>query len=113
MGPHSRKKQSNKHEVAVARTGTLCASYGGESTYRIYIHLMPDCVKHLTVDTYRSVKAFIAYRDTPGGPIAYLNNLSSAGNLLKNSIYGLQTLLGDFCLVRKYYCYYNSPLRCT
>jgi len=54
---------------------------------------------HLTIDAYRSVKAFIAYRDAPGGPIAYLNNLSSASNLIKDSFYGIQTLLGDFCLI--------------
>ena len=113
MGPHSRKKWSNKHEVTVTRTGTLCASYGGEFTYRIYTHLMPDCLKHLIIDACQSVKAFIAYRDTPGGPIAYLNSLSSASNLIKDSFYGLQTLLGDFCLVRKFYCYYNLSLHYT
>ena len=31
MGPHSLRKQSNKHEVVVALTGTLCSSYSGES----------------------------------------------------------------------------------
>ena len=75
------------------------------------IHLMLY-VKHLTVDAYRDVKAFITYRDAPGGPIAYLGNFSSASYLLKASLYVLQTLLGDFCLVRKY-CYYYSSLRCT
>ena len=75
------------------------------------IHLMLY-VKHLTVDAYRDVKAFITYRDAPGGPIAYLGNFSSASYLLKASLYVLQTLLGDFCLVRKY-CYYHSSLRCT
>ena len=53
------------------------------------------------------------YRDAPGGPIAYLINISSASNLLRSSFYVLQTLLGDFCLVRKYYCYSHSLLRCT
>ena len=68
---------------------------------------MLDCVKHLTVDAYMIVKAFITYRDAPGGPIAYFANLSSASNLLRSSFYALQTLLGDFCLVRRY-CYYHS-----
>ena len=75
------------------------------------VHLTLDFVKHLAFDAYRNVKAFIAYRDTPGGPIAYLNNSSGASNLIKNSIYVLQILLGDFCLVRKYD--YHSSLRCT
>ena len=77
------------------------------------VHLMLDCVKHLTIDAYRIVKAFITYRNAPGGPIAYLNNLSSMVNLLKNLFYILQTLLGDFCLVRKYCFYYHSSLCCT
>jgi len=54
---------------------------------------------HLTIDAYRDVKAFITYRDAPGGPIAYLTNLSSASYLLKSSFYTLQTLLGDFCMI--------------
>ena len=71
-------------------------------------NLMSYSVKHLTIDAYRSVKAFITYRDTPGGPIVYLKNLSSMSNLIKNLFYVLQTLLGDFCLVRKYDRYYHS-----
>ena len=62
---------------------------------------MFDCVKHLTVEACMIVKAFITYRDAPGGPIGHLANLSSASNLLRSSFYALQTLLGDFCLVRK------------
>ena len=73
---------------------------------------MLDCVKHLTIEAYMTVKAFITYRDAPGGPIAHLANLSSASNLLRSSFYALQTLLGDFCLVRKY-CYYHSSPQCT
>ena len=83
-----------------------------ESMPRI-IHLTLDYVKHLATDAYRTVKSFITYRDAPGGPIAYLNNLSSASNLLRSSFHVLQTLLGDFCLVRKYHCYHHSLLRCT
>ena len=81
-----------------------------ESMPRI-IPLMLDCVKHLTVDAYQIVKAFITYRDAPGGPIAYLTNISGASDLLKNLFYVLQTLLGDFCMVRK--CYYHSSLYYT
>ena len=83
-----------------------------ESTPRI-IHLTLDYIKHLTTNAYRIVKSFITYRDAPGGPIAYLNNLSSVSFLLRSSFHVLQTLLGDFCLVRKYHCYHHSLLRCT
>ena len=80
-----------------------------ESMPRI-IHLTLDYhLKHLTVDAYRNVKAFITYQDAPGGPKAYLGNLSNPSYLLKNSFYVLQTLLGDFCLVRKY-SYYHPYL---
>ena len=71
-----------------------------------------NCVKHLSINVYRNVKAYITYRDAPGGPIAYLNNLSSASNIVEDSFYILQTLLGDFFLVRKNYYYYHSSLRC-
>ena len=44
-GPHSRKKRSNKHEVAVAHTGTLYASYSGEPSYRIYASKNPSVIQ--------------------------------------------------------------------
>ena len=116
MGHHSRKKWSNKHEVAVAITGTLRASYSGKSTYGIYASNNSSYAwlrQYLTNDAYQIVKSFTMYRDAPGGPIAYVNNLSSASFLLRSSFYVLQTLLGDFCLVRKYHCYSHSLLRCT
>ena len=62
------------------------------------IHFMLDCFKHLTVNVYQGVKAFTTYRDTPTG-------VSSPSNLLRSSLYVVQTLLGDLCLVRKYCCY--------
>ena len=74
------------------------------------IHFMLDCFKHLTIDVYRGVKAFITYQDVPGGTMAYLANLSSTSNLLRSSFYVLQTLLGDFCMVWKYHCYFIAPL---
>ena len=68
----------------------------------LLIHLMLD---HLTIITYPIVGAFTIYRDEPGGPMAYFANVSSSSYLLGlTSLYVLQTLLGDFCLVRKYYC---------
>ena len=73
-----------------------------ESTPRMIL-LMLDCVKHLTIDAYQVVKSLIKYRDTPGGPIAYLSNLSNASTLLRSSFYILQTLLADSCMVIKYY----------
>ena len=42
VGPHSRKKRSNKHEVAVAHSGTLRACYSGGSIYRIYTSNNPS-----------------------------------------------------------------------
>ena len=88
--------------------GTAVSQLRVESIARI-IHLMLDCIKHLTTDAYRIVKAFITYRDSQGGPIAYLTNLSSTSYLLKSSFYTLQTLVGDFYMVRKYH--YSSSLR--
>ena len=36
--------------------------------------------------------------------MAHVINVSSTSYLLRTSLYILQTLLGDFCIVRKYYC---------
>ena len=47
--------------------------------------------------------AFTTYRNTPGGPMAHVTNVSSATYLLRSTFYVLQTLLGDSCLVRKYH----------
>ena len=47
--------------------------------------------------------------DAPGGPVAYFGGFSKVINLLRPLFYALETLLGDFCLVRKY-CYYHSSL---
>ena len=55
------------------------------------------------------VNSFITYRDAPGGPVAYFGDFSKVVNLLRPLFYALETLLGDFCLVRNYYYYYSLP----
>ena len=103
---HERSGQINMRLLLPALVLYALATAVGrfiESILRI-IHLMLDCVKHLTIDAYRIVKAFVTYRDAPGGPIAYFANLSNPSYLIGSLFYALQTLLGDFCMVRKYYC---------
>ena len=58
------------------------------------------------------VNVFITYGDAPGGLMAYFGDFSKVVNLLRPLFYALETLLGDFCLVRKY-CYYHSSPQCT
>lgn len=53
----------------------------------------------MAVDAYRILEAFITFRDKPGGPILYINALSSSTYLLKSVVYTLQTLVGDSCMV--------------
>ena len=55
VGPHSRKKRSNKHEVAVAHTGTLYASYSGEPSYRIYASNNPSVTSSIWPPTHIDV----------------------------------------------------------
>ena len=55
--------------------------------------------KQFTIIAYVIVGAFTTHRDAPGGPMAYVTNVSSVSNLLRSSLYVLQTLLGDICLV--------------
>ncbi|KZP27846.1 hypothetical protein FIBSPDRAFT_853035 [Athelia psychrophila] len=61
--------------------------------------LFAVAVMHFSVDTYRVVAGFITYRDALGGPVAYLNNLANGVYLFKSSLYVVQTLIGDACMI--------------
>ena len=61
--------------------------------------------QHVGMDFNRIIKAFIVYRDEPGGPAAYFsNNLSSFENVFGSATYILQTLLGDAFVVSCVVC---------
>ena len=47
----------------------------------------------------RIIKAFIIFRDEPGGPSAYFEKLSDFTSIFGTVVYIIQTLLGDGFLV--------------
>ncbi|KDQ49552.1 hypothetical protein JAAARDRAFT_186972 [Jaapia argillacea MUCL 33604] len=56
---------------------------------------------HIGVNFTRIIKAFIIFKNEPGGPAAYFNELSNFTNIFGSTIYVAQTLLGDgFVLYR-------------
>ena len=57
------------------------------------------------IDFSRTIKAFVVYRNEPGGPAAYFNNnLSSLENVFWTAAYMLQTILGDAFVVSCFVC---------
>jgi len=51
--------------------------------------------QQLGVNFSRVIKAFIIFRDEPGGPSAYFDKLSDFTNIFGSAVYITQTLLGD------------------
>ncbi|KAG2751636.1 hypothetical protein P692DRAFT_201786843 [Suillus brevipes Sb2] len=59
---------------------------------------------HIILDIIRTEYGLVKYRNTyPGGPVAYFADVSQGTYAIKNSIYVVQTLLGDAVAI--YRCY--------
>ncbi|THU89262.1 hypothetical protein K435DRAFT_781700 [Dendrothele bispora CBS 962.96] len=58
---------------------------------------------HIGVNYTRIIRAFITFRDAPGGPPAYFNQLSEFTQIFGSAIYVTQTLVGDSVVL--YRCY--------
>ncbi|KAF8325936.1 hypothetical protein F5887DRAFT_1065154 [Amanita rubescens] len=58
---------------------------------------------HISVNFTRIIQAFIIYRNEPGGPPAFFNQLSNFTQLFGSTIYVAQTLVGDGVVL--YRCY--------
>ncbi|EJD00150.1 uncharacterized protein FOMMEDRAFT_30808 [Fomitiporia mediterranea MF3/22] len=58
---------------------------------------------HIGVNYTRIIKAFIEFRNEPGGPAAFFNQLSEFTQIFGSTIYVAQTLVGDSVVL--YRCY--------
>ncbi|KAJ6495811.1 hypothetical protein C8R47DRAFT_1042987 [Mycena vitilis] len=58
---------------------------------------------HIGVNYTRILRAFIVYRDEPGGPGAYFNNLAELTQEFGSAIYVAQTLVGDSVVLWRCY----------
>lgn len=58
---------------------------------------------HIGINYTRIIKAFIIYRNAPGGPAAFFNQLSEFTQIFGSTVYVAQTLIGDSVVL--YRCY--------
>ncbi|KAI0352623.1 hypothetical protein OH77DRAFT_1408706, partial [Trametes cingulata] len=58
---------------------------------------------HIGINYTRIIRAFVIFRDEPGGPAAYFNELSEFTQIFGSTIYIAQTLIGDSVVL--YRCY--------
>uniref|UniRef100_A0A5K1JXK9 Cell surface hydrophobicity-associated protein n=1 Tax=Ganoderma boninense TaxID=34458 RepID=A0A5K1JXK9_9APHY len=58
---------------------------------------------HIGINYTRVIKAFIIYRNAPGGPAAFFNQLSEFTQIFGSTVYVAQTLIGDSVVL--YRCY--------
>jgi hypothetical protein len=74
----------------------------GNNHYELYhfSYILSLAYQHVVVNFIRIIKAFIVYRNNPGGPVAYLTNLSSFLNIVGSAASIAQTILGDGFVVR-------------
>lgn len=56
--------------------------------------------QHIGINYTRIIKAFIIYRNAPGGPAAFFNQLSEFTQIFGSTVYVAQTLIGDSVVVR-------------
>ena len=57
-------------------------------------------LQHIGVNYTRVIRAFIKFRNEPGGPAAYFNELSEFTQIFGSTIYIAQTIVGDSVVVR-------------
>ncbi|KAI0336216.1 hypothetical protein GY45DRAFT_590373 [Cubamyces sp. BRFM 1775] len=76
----------------------------------MWISLVMFCMAtlHIGVNYTRIIKAFITFRDAPGGPAAFFNQLSEFTQIFGSTIYIAQTLIGDGVILYRCYLVWND-----
>lgn len=64
-----------------------------------YLIVISFFFQHIGVNFTRIIKAFIIFRNEPGGPAAFFNELSEFTQIFGSTIYVAQTLVGDGVVV--------------
>lgn len=65
---------------------------------------------HVAVNFTRIIKAFIIFRDAPGGPASFFNRLSEFTQMFGSTLYVAQTLLGDALALLRCYLVWEKRL---
>ena len=100
------------HRVNRVVLTVACLLLSCNTVVRVSVHfpwmsigqgLVSWVAQYLITDITRIVEAFIVYRDAfPGGPIAFLSDVSQWTFVAKNYLYAIQSLIGDSVIVSKH-----------
>ncbi|KAK2464141.1 hypothetical protein APHAL10511_003834 [Amanita phalloides] len=74
----------------------------------VSILLFVIATMHVCVNFTRIIKAFIIFRDAPGGPGAFFNRLSEFTEMFGSTLYVAQTLLGDALVIWRCYAIWDK-----
>jgi len=50
---------------------------------------------HISLNFFRTLRGYVVYGSSPGGPLAYLGTLSTWHQISKDTLYATQSILGD------------------
>ncbi|KAF5381727.1 hypothetical protein D9615_005474 [Tricholomella constricta] len=76
----------------------------------IAITMFVFATMHIGVNYTRIIKAFVIFKDEPGGPGAFFNQLSEFTQLFGSTIYVAQTLVGDSVVLLRCYLVWGKRL---
>ncbi|KAI0710094.1 hypothetical protein C8Q76DRAFT_741007 [Earliella scabrosa] len=69
------------------------------------------CMQHIAINFTRIIKAFITFRDAPGGPAAFFHQLSEFTQIFGSAVYVAQTLIGDSVVLYRCYVVWGGDVR--
>jgi hypothetical protein len=73
--------------------------YGQLILVFLFIYIVLTHNQHIGVNYTRIYRAFITYRNAPGGPAAFFNQRSEFTQMFGSTLYVMQTLVGDSVVV--------------
>lgn len=74
----------------------------------IAITMFVFATMHIGVNYTRIIKAFVIFKDEPGGPGAFFNQLSEFTQIFGSTIYVAQTLVGDSVVLLRCYLVWGN-----
>jgi len=62
---------------------------------------------HISINFLRTLRGYVDYSSVPGGPLVYLGNLAAWHQILKDTLYATQSILGDAVAVYRCWVLWN------
>ncbi|CAL1712311.1 unnamed protein product [Somion occarium] len=66
---------------------------------------------HFAINAYRMVKGYVVHTQDPGGAVAYLDNLKTWHHVLKDTLFGVQEVLGDLAAIYRCWVIWDRNVR--